>query len=89
VDVCAFGVGTGGTITGAGTYLKQRNPNIQVRLLILFYKIVFKLFAVEPEESAVLSGNQPGPHKIQGCFVTSYLFITIFQELVLVSFRVF
>lgn len=41
VEVCVFGVGTGGTITGAGTYLKQKNPQIQI-------------FAVEPEESAVL-----------------------------------
>ena len=53
VDVVVMGVGTGGTLTGVGTVLKKRDPNIRI-------------VAVEPEDSPVLSGGQPRPHKIQG-----------------------
>ena len=75
VDILVAGVGTGGTITGAGGYLKGKNPKL-------------KVVAVEPADSPVLSEGRPGPHKIQGIgagFVPTVLSTTVYDEILTVK----
>jgi cysteine synthase A len=72
VDIVIAGIGTGGTITGVGQVLKSRKPDVQI-------------IAVEPEESPILNGGEPGPHKIQGIganFVPEILDRTVYDEVI-------
>lgn len=75
VDIFVAGIGTGGTVSGIGSYLKDQNPEV-------------KVYGVEPEASPLISGGQAGPHKIQGIganFIPKNYFADIVDDLILIS----
>ncbi|KAL6142772.1 hypothetical protein ACLB2K_061048 [Fragaria x ananassa] len=99
VDIFVSGIGTGGTVTGAGSFLKEQNPDIKVELAFVYFirckerRVIFNshglvVYGVEPAESAVLNGSKPGMHLIQGIgagFIPQVLDVSLLDEVIQVS----